>query len=173
MAGAQIQPCLPPILHPSLLPSAARVVWGACRDPRLRALGPLPSTHWAVVDMVKLKRFFPLISRVPPDSHQTALQADAGHVGASQGALYRWFVYFYTQFGNICSDIFRGSRQEENKVDISQVLVPSRIGNWKAKWFLLPLHFIVNISFEREGSIIVPRGYIICKQVPIKGKSPK
>lgn len=37
----------------------------------------------------------------------------------------------------------------------------------------LALHIVINISFEGEGSIIVPRGYIVCKQVCIKGKSPK
>ena len=94
----------------------------------------------------------------------------AGHVGASQGALHCGFVYFCTQFRNICSDIFWGHRQEENEADISQVWGPSAsvIGKWNG-WVASP--FVKNISFESEVRVMVPRGCIVCKQVSIKGKS--
>lgn len=32
-------------------------------------------------------------------------------------------------------------------------------------WVASP--FVINISFEREGSVMVPRGHIVCKQVNI------
>lgn len=66
----------------------------------------------------------------------------------------------------------RGRRQEENKAGISQVLMPQCICNWKAKRFALPLQFFINVSLEREGSVIVPRAYLVCKQVRITGKPP-
>lgn len=105
----------------------------------------------------------------PPQPLNRTPGPAAGHVGASQGALHCGFVYFCTQFRNICSDIFWGHRQEENEADISQVwgLSASVIGKWNG-WVASP--FVKNISFESEVRVMVPRGCIVCKQVSIKGK---
>lgn len=106
----------------------------------------------------------------PPEPLNHTPGPAAGHVWASQGALHCGFVYFCTQFRNICSDIFRGHRQEENEADISQVWGSSAsvIGKQNG-WVASP--FVKNISFESEVRVMVPRGYILCKQVSIKGKS--
>ena len=157
----QILPSLPCLPCPS--PTSGR--HQGAPAPQLKGLGPSsphPPKHCCHVELLSFHLF-------PPEPLNRTPGPAAGHVWASQGALHCGFVYFCTQFRNICSDIFWGHRQEENE-DISQVWGPSAsvIGKQNG-WVASP--FVKNISFESEVRVMVPRGYIVCKQVSIKGKS--
>lgn len=115
-----------------------------------------PAEHWVQrscqINVVSSASYFKV-----PNSQEVYSRVTLGP--RDQPGSHSCLVYFSSQFGSICSNIFQlvGWKNARTVLETCTSVIGGR---------MLPVASrSVNLTFEREGAVMAPKGCIVCKQV--------